>query len=1088
MSRKGLKDGAMGSVGCSGRADGIIKTSPNHKSLSNSAKPTRGDCGPSMANQAVAEVKPPSMPSTSFSMESRGSVDKSDLKQMRVQGSSPLDSSNFGRRYSALQARPKGLQRIARHWLRKTHDASKTKRPVCEKFELEAIDSTVNSSLFDDPPYEKDEISFSDPPSCCGESAAGKYVGMPHNVQQNNSIKCDFGDWPQNTELSAKALHASAYFETNGWDSAENSCFGFCGLCSRRTKRNLNPTQRQSNLGSGDQKLEAFDSSFNSNAECTVQILNCVTRGVGEVRIVSQPRPEVNVGINRGESSTKAEDDEEGEKSYSSSSNSQKMRLDDSYSSGPESEQLRKRLRCLRTKQNVSSLSIHEDDIDDWSAVGTKLPTNQTPKAKNRGQIAQSTRSPPNNHASRPQSLEMDEQFNCCNAYADSLISSRQTRLLRNVTSSLNSQSQEAAHRYCLNSATSNSSNMREDTEFDRPQTYVRPKLNASLPELNGHRDKYSTLHKISSLSSFFDAFPCAEAMWCNPNSNDLKPSVLEKTRNESEALSQRTYVIAKIDLAESYGPRTYSIPSNSHSQVDDTMKNECLKQHNNNATNEAPRKVDFALPGVVQKPSFLSLIKEARDANMLPPSLSTPSYSWEKNEVPENDYMTLPARRPKQQKQQIGEGGKKTTPEHEVKEDVAETKSAMPSPQANQNSTTETKAPSLQSIIETMQKLKNAEMQMKAKKESERIKKISSESEMAITASQAIENAKGTLVVDYKERRRLRQQKELEEARKEVIEATRSALKDRIAFNKKEGHNTSSAAVSKTLFCGSTKAMFDPDASLGDIEKIPEKVEKKEAFELEPVSEESKIKPSPCPIPIADVSKMEVEQVAASRVEESPKELESTPPQRKKTRKKTTKQVYKNRDVNVLPPSKMQIVPIENTLAKPMQSLAVPSQMIVPVPVSMPQCGMVLPFSFPQYSQPNFNYIQNPWEFMEHRCGVQSVRISEASSSGSTSSTRYRCGVRSRPRRREKSSSFSSFSETSSFSSDTTFSTDSKSTESLSSSFTSTSSSSSDQESTSSSSSLSNTSSRASLTTTHTSTSPLETTPRSSDPSSYKD
>lgn len=1075
MPKKGLKDG-------------ITKESPNRRNLSNSAKTTRGDCGLPVASQDVAAVKPPSMPSTSFSMGSGGIVNASDLKQMRMKdSSSPSDSAKFGKKHPGLQAKPKSLQRMARHWLWKAHDASKRKKPVCEKFELEAIDSTINSSLFDDPPYEKGEISFSDPPSCCGETAAEKYVGVPPDVQQNNSINYDFGDWPQSGDTSTKALCANRCVETDGWDGVENICFGFCGLCSRRTKRSLKPSKRQPNLGSGDQKPEAFGDPVNSNVDYTIpQDLNCVTRDAGEARVSSQTQREINGEINREDGLTKV--DEEEEKSYSSSSKLQKKHLDDSYSSGPESEQLCKRLRCLGKRQGMSLLSIHEDDVDDWSAVGTQLPLNQTSKLKNCSQIAQSSQSPPSNHASRPQSLGVDEQFNCCNAYADSLVSSRQTCLLQNGISSLNSQSQEMAHPYYLNSAASTSGNVYDDVEFDRPQTYVHPKSNASLPELNGHKDKYNTFHKISSLSSFFDTFPCAETMWCNPSSNDLKRCVFERPRNESEALSQRTYVIAKIDLAESFGARTYSIPSNSHSEADDTAKNECLKQHNNNATNETPPKVDFALPGMVQKPpSFLSLIKEARAANMIPPSLSAPSYSWEKKEVPEDDGMTLPARRPKQQKQLIDESGRKITPKNEV-EGVMETKSVMPSPQVNQNSTTEPKVPSLQSVIETMQKLKTAEMQMKAKKENERIKQISGESEKAITASQAIENAKGTLAVDYKERRRLRQQKELEEARKEVLEATRNALRDRIAFSKKEGKNTSSPGVSKTLFCGSTKAMFNPDASLGDIEKVPEKVEENEAFTLEPVAEEPKTKPTPCPISIADVSKMEVEKVEASKFEGSPKkELESTPLQSKKSRKKATKQVHENRNVDV-PPQNMQIVPAENTLAKPIQSLAMPSQMIVPVPVTMPQCGMMLPFSFPQYSQPNFYYIQNPWEFMEHRSGIQRVYISETSSSGSISSRRNRRRIRSKPRRREESSSFSSFSETSSFSSDTTFSTDSASSEPLMSSSTSATSSSPDGESTSSTSSLSDALSRASPTTSHSSTSQPPTTPRSSDSSSCKD
>ncbi|CDI98708.1 conserved hypothetical protein [Echinococcus multilocularis] len=867
------------------RLSGIIEEGPNHRKVSNSTKNTRGDCDLPMANQDVTKVKPPSMPSTSFAMERGEILSTSGLKQKQIQGSpSPLDSEKFVKKHSFLQVRSKSLQRIAQHWLWKAHDSSKMKKPVCEKFELEPIDSKINSSLFDDPPYEKDEISFSDPPSC-GESAAEKYAERPPDVQQNNYINCDFGDWPQSGDSSTKALYAN-----------------------RRTKRSLKSSKRQPNLRSGDQKPEVFDVLVNNNVGCTIpHNLNCAIRGVGE------------------------------------------------------------------------------------------------------------------------------------------------------------------------------------DTVFHHSQLYAHPKSNVSLPEFNPHRGNRNISHKTSSLSSFFDAFSCAEDMWCSLSPNNSKPYALEKPHSEYDDLSQRTYVIAKIDLNESFGPRTYSIASNSHSEVDDTVKNECLKQRNNNATNEAPRKVDFALPGVVQKPpSFLSLIKEARAANMIPPSLSTPSYSWEKKETPENDYMTLPARRPRQQKQQADES-EKVSSKH-VTEELMQIKSATPPLQINQNSTTETKVPSLQSVIETMQKLKATEMQMKAIKEKERIKKINGESEKAITASQAMENAKGMSVVDYKERRRLRHQKELDEARKELLEATRSALRDRIAFSRKEGKSTSSFGVSKTLFCGSTKAMFNPDASLGDVERVPVKVEEKEVSTPEPVANVPKTEPPPYLTSFSNASKIEVEKVAATNFDEPPrKELKSTPPEAKKSRKKTDKQVNGNKNANVLPPNIMQIVPMENTLAEPSQNLAMPSQMLVPVPVSMPQYGMMLPFSFPQYAQPNFYCIQNPWEFTEHPSGVQGVYISETSSSGSTSSGRYRQTVRSKPRRHKDSPSFSSFSETSSFSSGTTFSTNSESSGSSLLASTSETSSSPDQNSKSSTSSLSNAPSRASPGASHSSTSPPAT-PMSSDSSSCND
>ncbi|VDM15573.1 unnamed protein product [Hydatigera taeniaeformis] len=894
------------------RLNDTINEATNQRNLLNSTKTTGGDCGPSMASQGVAEVKP-SEPSTSFSMKRGGIINASHLKQVQAQDSVSSDLARFDERYSSLQVESKCLRQIAQHWLRKSHATSEMRKPMCEKFELETVDSTINSSLFDDPPYERDEISYSDPPSCYGESAAEKQIGKPPDIQRNNSTNYDFGKYQQSGDSSTKPLCTGGYVETDSWDGIGKICLGFCGLCSRRTKHHLRSSKRQPNLKSGDEKSEVFDAPTNRNIESTISNnFNCVTLGTGEVKMLSQTQPGPDFEINQEATLTKVEDEKE--KSCCLPSKLPGLQLDDSYSSGPESEQLCKRLGCLGTKQGMSLLSIHEDD-DDWSTVSIKPPQNQALKMKNRNQTARSPQSLPNDHVSRPQTLELHEQFNCCNTHADPLVSDRQTSLLQNEILTFNSQSLGLVHPCYLNSTVSTPSNVCKDEASEQSQTYVCPKPNVSLPELSGHRTRSNTCHKISSLSSFFDTFPCAETMWPNSGSRNSKPYVFEKTCNESEALSQRTYVIAKIDLTESCGPQTYSIPSNSHCEVDDTVKNECLNQHNNNATNEVSPGTDFALPGMVKKPpSFLSLIKEARAANMVPPSLSTPSYSWEKKEAPENDYMTLPSRQPKRQKQ-VDELGKEITPKNEM-EGVVETNPAMPSPQVNQNSTNETKAPSLQSVIENMQKLKATEMQMKVKKEKERSKKIGTESEKALTASQAMENTKGSLVVDYKERRRLRQQKELEEARKEVIEATRSALKDRIAFSKKEGNSTASLGVSKTLFCGSTKAMFSPNASLSNIEKVPEEVEEKEVPISEAVVEESKTELAHCPIPVADVSQDGVEKDGASKCEPFKREIGSKPRRGKKMRKKT-KRVNDEKNINPLSPSNMQLVPVENTLVK---------------------------------------------------------------------------------------------------------------------------------------------------------------------------
>lgn len=391
--------------------------------------------------------------------------------------------------------------------------------------------------------------------------------------------------------------------------------------------------------------------------------------------------------------------------------------------------------------------------------------------------------------------------------------------------------------------------------------------------------------------------------------------------------------------------------------------------QVDNRAENEEEGTMDFALPGVKRQPKpFIKLLKEAREANLVPPSLPTPSYSWEKMEGPEQDFMILPARRPKQLKESdskdMNSGDNPTVSNNAVEESPkVEKKPCPPDDLAKPKS-----VPSLQSVIESMQKCQEVERQLKAKKEAQRAKQVAGNIQKAMTASQALKTAKNTAPVDYKERRRLRQEKEIEEARKELMEAARSALKDRIEFNKKERRNSqATSTVGKTMFCGSTKAMFNPEAPIGEAEETAseesDENEAKSDVQNPDLSPQSVVEePAPSPQPTESHNANETQPKAAElKAEEVPKEEklsvgkakeEEVKNQRKKKRPEKDRRSIPQMvtPTNVAPPVFTNVpLPIGgNMMVNPMQGCLIPQQLVMPMPLTM--------------QQPQFN----PWSYVQ--------------------------------------------------------------------------------------------------------------------------
>lgn len=497
---------------------------------------------------------------------------------------------------------------------------------------------------------------------------------------------------------------------------------------------------------------------------------------------------------------------------------------------------------------------------------------------------------------------------------------------------------------------------------------------------------------------------------------------------------SRETYVIAKFDY-----------PADS----------------NNNAAVETNSQEAHALPGMPSKtPSFLSLIKEARSAGMVPASLPEPSYSWEKAEAKDDDCMTLPNRRLKQP-----EGNTNQT------DDKEEMQQSIPveTNQQNQNSTENKTAPSLQNVIETMQKLAATEQQVKAKKEAERVKKAAEEANVAKTAAEVMKKAGAP--VDYKERKRLRQQKEMEEARKELLEATTTALKDRLAFAKKDEKNDSTE-VSNKLFCGSTQAMFDPYAPLGEPQaSTPMPPAPPSYSPLHPPNAklEGDIGKVPSPLPVIEEPKKEVmpslpsvDTISDMRTLgdagciEVKDVTDLTPRNKRKPAKPTKSKSHAKhkkrtaRQYKVMPTENMGLMPMG------MPNMMIPQPMGIPVPFGVPQCtplAMSIGYAPTAMTMPQqMPYLQAPSSWGPLIPQMMMSNHGRATEDGDRKSRGRKCKEKPKRKKGSKSEeqktntstrkrdfSFSSFSDTSSFSSGSSSDTSSMSSSSSSSSTTST-------------------------------------------------
>lgn len=910
---------------------GAAKGLSRNRNRSNSTKPTDGDCIPDLGTQGIVKLE---------ALPFQSSAITSDVVEENREELEELISASVIKKPSCHKNIPKGFQQLARFWLGRTRDAARERQLVGEKFELEGVGSTIDSSLFDDPPYEKDEISSSALLSSSQESKSDPSILEAPYARQDNALIYDSG------------TSKEGFTQQNGETGGNDEVMGMrlCGLCSRRLKVNIQK-----------QLVTKMSQVIPKQANGTLRI----TENIGDANL--QKVLHVESLANQGKTSSiaedplKATDDEENvHKSADSFINPPGAPSVHSYSSGPESEGLQVRLKGLDLTGFADA-----DEVNEWSVFGTQAEKKKEidSRSESRTSLGKLTdRAPP---------IAMAKQSNCCNAHRHSIISIKQPCIPGNEVI------HQGAYEHFLNTTASSSKN----SVYDK----------ACILE--------NRMETISGLSKFFDEDPCVDEM-----RNKNIPT-------EPRSVSQRDYRIAKIGVNES---------TSSYGAFEDAETTVCVDQANNNAVNET-KPIEFALPGPVKKPTpFLSLIKEARAANMVPPSLPIPSYSWEKKEVPEQDCMILPARKPK-------EGVEETSSQPEL---------GTQSPkQVNQSGAgNQTPAPSLHSIIEAMQKVKAAEAELKSKREIERARKMGGEMSKAMTASQAMKSAKGAAAVDYKERRRLRQEKEIEEARKELVEAAKSALKDRIEYNERERKSAfNSIKLSTTLFCGSTNAMFDPDAPLGETEESLEYVEKSESPSLtQPPEEETKDtnslpQPSHSSNPSLKSDNNEAESVVKSAIITVKAPTESVGKTTTKTKKKIKRKCRKNQNktLNSATPllcGNPQVVPEKQKAFVPqtVPICTMPQPMFVPVPVGVPTCGLL----------PYFERQQNQsWNSMECRCGRRHSSYKSETSSNSASRSckpRRKKMLRKRLRPCKKSSSFSSFSSFSdiaSFNSGSTFS-----------------------------------------------------------------
>ncbi|VDO00761.1 unnamed protein product [Rodentolepis nana] len=443
----------------------------------------------------------------------------------------------------------------------------------------------------------------------------------------------------------------------------------------------------------------------------------------------------------------------------------------------------------------------------------------------------------------------------------------------------------------------------------------------------------------------------------------------------------------------------------------DDEETYDHANQSNNNAANDISNAtIEYALPEQEKKPTkFLQLIREARAANMVPPSLPVPSYSWEKKEVTdEGNCMVLPTRKPKKRDEKAS-----TQPETEttssannaIKEDNEVVEKSKP-------------APSLQDVIEKMQKIKEVEAELRAKREKKQLEERQNNSVKSGPFGKSAECEKGFATLNYKERRRLKREKEIEEARKELMETARSALKDRLEFNKTLKSANNSENVSITLFGVSSGdnnqssiASIEVEKSLDSVENVTDNVPPLKSDER--MGDNSNL---PSNLGLKDNEKMLTKQSNTSGRDSSAKSTKESEKngRKKKKRKKNHSSKHATRgSITASLPWGQQNIPLLQTAGalQTIPNLPIQQPILVPVPICMSCCGA------PQTTQP---ICYNPLSrSLNPRVLRKSRRCSTSSSEAYTSSDCDSYGQKSkrRPKRcrnRLSCSDCSSFSDTS--------------------------------------------------------------------------
>nr|CDS30019.1 hypothetical protein HmN_000911000 [Hymenolepis microstoma] len=387
------------------------------------------------------------------------------------------------------------------------------------------------------------------------------------------------------------------------------------------------------------------------------------------------------------------------------------------------------------------------------------------------------------------------------------------------------------------------------------------------------------------------------------------------------------------------------------------------VNQSNNNAANDVSNAtMEYALPEPEKKPAkFLQLIREARAANMIPPSLPVPSYSWEKKEVTEEgDYMVLPTRKPKKRDEKApspSEAETTSTANNAINEDIDE---------KNKSKT----VPSLQDVIEKMQKVKEVEAQLRAKKERKQLDETKDDPGKSRPSVKSMKCEKDSVTLNYKERRRLRKEKEIEEAREELLESARNALKDRLEFNKSLKSAQNSENISKTLFGISTEDKNHPSISSREAEKYVGAVENV-ADNVSPLQSDDRggDNSNVCSNRGLKVDeKMVNKQPGTSGRDSSSKCTKESENKmcKKKKRKKKHSSKYSNRDSAAASvPWGQQNCPVVATTGalQTIPNLSLQQPILVPVPICMSCCGV------PQVTQPiRYNYLNRSWNPRVHR------------------------------------------------------------------------------------------------------------------------